>query len=75
MGNATTGVETPKASVFGADNLQIEQTPECVTIRFDPRVIIGNFSGGRNRIASTGAFEKLRDTGVRVMLHVGTIVG
>lgn len=70
--------DSPK-SEYGPDNLQIVETPEKVTITFDPRVIIGTgdtgFKSGRNKVASTGAFEKLRTSNVRVMLHVGTLIG
>ncbi len=71
---ATKAPEAP-VSAFGPDNLRIEEAEDKVTITFDPRVVLGTFKGGRNRIASTGAFEKLRSSGVRVMLHVGTIIG
>ena len=76
MGKDTNAKTADVVSEFGADNLQIEETAERVTISFDPRVILSTpFSSGKNRVASTGAFEKLRKTGIRVMLHVGTIVG
>ncbi len=67
---------TKTVGEFGPDNLQIVETPERVTISFDPRVLQEKpFNGGRKRIASTGSFEKFRTTGIRIMLHVGTIVG
>jgi uncharacterized protein (UPF0548 family) len=78
MGNKATS-ENKVVSAYGPDNLQIEESPDKVTITFDPRVVIGTgetgFKSGKNKVASTGAFEKFRKSGVRIMLHVGTIVG
>lgn len=67
-------------SKFGAGNLQVEDTPENVTIQFDPRIIIGRFNpskkaleegrSGNLKVASTGSYRTLDVSGVRVMLHV-----
>ena len=84
MGNETAEA-VPMMSKYGVGNLQIVETAECVTIRFDPRIVIGNFKPnkveidrateakeepiGNLKVCSTGIFRPL-DTGVRVMLHV-----
>ncbi len=67
-------------SLFGAANLLIEDTPEKVTITFDPRTIIGQFNPspkaqadgrpGNPKVASTGSYRTLDISGVRLMLHV-----
>ncbi len=66
----TTNIVTP-LSAFGAGNLSIEETDELVTIKFDPRVVIGVFSSGRQRIASTGTGRVLdRHSGIKIALNV-----
>lgn len=67
-------------SEFGVGNLKIEDTPESVTIQFDPRVVIGHFNPskkaveegrlGNPKVASTGSYRTLDISGVRIMLHV-----
>ena len=67
-------------SAFGTNNLKVEDTPDNVTIQFDPRVIIGRFNPskkaveegrfGNPKVASTGSYRTLDISGVRVMLHV-----
>ncbi len=79
MSKATEGPRKIDPS-YGANNLLIADTPECVTITFDPRVIIGQFkpsaraaaggSAGNPKVASTKGFRTLDISGVRVMLHV-----
>lgn len=67
-------------SAYGAGNLLIEDTPEKVTITFDPRVVIGRFNPsakaledgrpGNPKVASTRSYRPLDVSGVRVMCHV-----
>ena len=39
-------------SAFGAGNLKVEDTPDNVTIQFDPRVIIGRFNPPKGAVAA-----------------------
>ncbi len=77
MANAT---KDKVSSKFGAGNLRIDETPEMVTIQFDPRITIGRFkpsakaieagNDGNPKVASTGSYRTLDESGCRVMLHV-----
>ncbi len=61
---------------FGPGNLLVNDTPEVVTITFDPRRIIGAFKSksgdrpGNPKVVSTGSYRTLDISGVRLMLHV-----
>ena len=68
------------APQFGAGNLKVSDTPDKVTIEFDPATIIGRFNPsakalsdgrpGNPKVCSTGSYRTLDISGVRVMLHV-----
>lgn len=74
------GNKKENESMFGPGNLLVEDTPEKVTITFDPRVVIGRFNPskkaiedgreGNPKVASTGSYRPLDISGVKVMLHV-----
>ena len=80
MADKNTKSQERPVSAFGAGNLKVEDTPDKVTIAFDPRVIIGRFKpsakaaqegrSGSPKVASTGSYRTLDISGVRVMLHV-----
>ena len=69
MAKTIEAVETQGQTTFGAGNLKIVDTPTLVTISFDPRVVIGTFSSGNPKVCSTGAFLRLPESDVKVMLH------
>lgn len=55
---------------YGVGNLAIEDTPDKVSLTFDPREIIGQFKSGNPQVCSTGSYRTLDVSGVKVMLHV-----